>query len=278
MRIVIDYETQYRYETPSRSLAQLIRVTPRSFDSQYVAAWRLDLDLDAIVRESEDAFGNICHAVFSQKPHDQLTIHVRGEVETADTHGLTTGLPEPLPPEVFLRPTPLTLPGAALLEFAAEVGRGAGTDVLTRLHDLLSATHKKIVFQTEATTAATTAEEAFAAGAGVCQDLTHIFLACARVLGVPARYVSGHLLKLNGQIEQEATHAWAEAFVPDLGWIGFDVANGACPAETHVRVAAGFDYLSAAPVRGVRIGGGREALSVKLNVSDQRRRQHQSSS
>jgi transglutaminase-like putative cysteine protease len=119
--------------------------------------------------------------------------------------------------------------------------------------------------------------EAVALRRGVCQDLSHIFIACARLIGAPARYVSGHLVKLNGEVEQQASHAWAEALVPGLGWVGFDAANGACPAETHVRVATGFDYMSAAPVRGTRIGGGAEELSVKLAVADMAQRQMQAS-
>jgi transglutaminase-like putative cysteine protease len=277
MRIAIDFETRYVYEAPSRGLAQVLRVTPRSFDSQFVASWRLDIDVDAVVRESEDAFGNITNAIFTQKPHAQLTIHVQGEVETHDTHGMVNGLPEPLPPELFLRATPLTSPTPPMLDFVADLVRAAETDPLSRLHDLLAATHDRIRFKTDATTAATTAGEAFAAGEGVCQDLTHVFLTCARLMGAPARYVSGHLLRLNGEVDQEATHAWAEAHVPGLGWIGFDVANGACPSETHVRVATGFDYLSAGPVRGVRVGGGRELLSVSLSVAEQTQRQHQTS-
>jgi transglutaminase-like putative cysteine protease len=77
-------------------------------------------------------------------------------------------------------------------------------------------------------------------------------------------------------VEQEAGHAWAEAFVPDLGWVGFDAANGICATEAHVRVAAGLDYLGAAPVRGARRGGGAEHLAVEVIVDEQARRQSQS--
>jgi len=100
----------------------------------------------------------------------------------------------------------------------------------------------------------------------VCQDLAHIFLATARHLDIPSRYVSGYFHRADGVVEQEAGHAWVEAHVPGLGWVGFDPANGISTTEAHVRVAIGLDYLAAAPVRGSRVGGGVEALGVRLRV------------
>jgi transglutaminase-like putative cysteine protease len=146
------------------------------------------------------------------------------------------------------------------------------------LHRLLHAVHERIVFDTCSTHPATSAIQAFALGRGVCQDLSHIFIAAARRCGVPARYVSGHLARADGVVEQEASHAWAEAYVPDLGWLGFDPANGICPTEQHVRVATALDYLGAAPVRGSRSGGGAEHLRVRLSVEREAPRQQQSQS
>jgi transglutaminase-like putative cysteine protease len=123
-----------------------------------------------------------------------------------------------------------------------------------------------MTFDTEPTHAATTAAEAFAIRRGVCQDLTHIFIAAARHLRIPARYVSGYFWRIDGITDQDAAHAWAEAKVPGIGWVGFDPANGICSSEAHIRVAVGLDYLGAAPVRGSRYGGGSEALDVKLTV------------
>jgi transglutaminase-like putative cysteine protease len=276
MRIRIDYDTRYAYDKPARTIGQVLRVTPRSNDSQYVANWRVDLDIDEAAPVSEDAFGNLTHAFFTAGPLNHLTITVSGVVETTDTHGLLSGMPEPLPPDVFVRPTPLTETDEALKDFASGVAGGAEKDRLSLLHDLLAATHQGVAFDIRSTNAATSAIEAFAQKSGVCQDLSHIFIACARHLEIPARYVSGHLVK-TGEIEQQASHAWAEALVPGFGWVGFDVANGVCPSETHVRVATGFDYLSAAPVRGTRTGGGMEHLSVKLAVADLAQQQMQAS-
>jgi transglutaminase-like putative cysteine protease len=110
------------------------------------------------------------------------------------------------------------------------------------------------------------ASEAFALKRGVCRDHCHIFLAAARYLDIPARYIAGYLQMADGRIEQEAGHAWAEAFIPDIGWVGFDPANGLCPTEAYVRVAVGLDAIGAAPVRGVRFGLGSENLEVAVKV------------
>src|SRR6201986_2702069 len=131
------------------------------------------------------------------------------------------------------------------------------------------------------TNSGTSAIEAFGLKRGVCQDYAHIFIACARNAGVPARFVAGHFLRSDGMVNQQAGHAWAEAFVPDLGWGGFDPAHGICtpdsPTAAHARVAIGLDYLGAAPVRGTRYGGGKETLTVAVKV-DQAGRQGQSQS
>ena len=114
----------------------------------------------------------------------------------------------------------------------------------------------------------TRAEDAIAEGKGVCQDHAHIFIAAAREMGFPARYVSGYLM-MDDRIEQDATHAWAEAHVDGLGWVGFDVSNQICPDTRYVRVATGLDYQGAAPVTGTRYGGAGETLSVAIEVAQQ---------
>ena len=102
-----------------------------------------------------------------------------------------------------------------------------------------------------------------------CQDFAHVFVAAARTLGIPARYVSGYFLRTD-TIDQEAGHAWAEAHVPDLGWIGFDPAQGLCTTDRYVRIAIGADGNDAAPVRGARVGGLDESLSVAIQVQQGR--------
>jgi transglutaminase-like putative cysteine protease len=221
-----------------------------------------------------DAFGNITN-VLSHGPLSDLTIHVEGLVETHDTGGVLRGTDERFPPSLFLRSTPLTHTNPAMTAFARALSEESHGDALGFLHALLLQIHEHMTFDTDPTHTGTSAAEAFGLRRGVCQDYAHIFIACARNAGVPARYVSGHMLRADGQVAQDAGHAWAEAHVENLGWVGFDPANGICTTDAHVRVAIGLDYLSAAPVRGTRFGGGLETLEVAVRV-DQAGRQSQS--
>jgi len=275
MRIRVVHRTTYHYDTPATGVIQMLRLTPRNHDGQYVISWHIDVSADCRLDQHEDAFGNICHAFTAEGPFSELVVSVEGEVETRNTDGIVTGAIERFPPSLFLRETPLTKADDAIAGFAAAARTAAGSDTLKLLHGLLAGLHEDITFDPDPTHAATTAAEAFALKRGVCQDLTHIFIAAARCVGVPARYISGHFHRNDGVLEQEAGHAWAEAFVPTLGWVAFDAANGICATDAHIRVAAGLDYLGAAPVRGTRYGGAGETLSVNVHVN-QTQRQSQS--
>ncbi len=272
MRIRIDHSTRYGYARPARFIVQMLRLTPRSCESQQVGDWRIETDVDARLRRSEDAFGNIVHSLYTERPTDALTIRVMGEVSTVDTGGVIRGQYERLSPIVFLRDTPLTRADAAILDFAHAIGEG---DPLTRMHRLMGALHRDVTFEVGSTSAAHTAAEAFAQKRGVCQDHAQIFISAARKLGVPARYVSGHLNRSDGQHDQDAAHAWAEAWIEGLGWVGFDPANGICPTEHYVRVAVGLDALGATPIRGTSYGGGQESLTVALHVRPVQQSQQQ---
>ena len=265
MRILITHHTHYQYEHPPTSVIQMLRLTPRHHEGQYVVRWRIDLSQDCRLDHREDAFGNIVHAFTAAGPLSEIVLHVEGEVETQDTAGVVRGAIERFPPSVFLRETPLTRPDAAIAAFAQDIAERE-KDALGRLHLMAAALQREIAFDTDPTHVHTTAAEAFALKRGVCQDLTHIFIAAARWMDMPARYVSGHLKRGDDVVEQTAGHAWAEAFVPDLGWVGFDPTNGICVTEAHVRIAIGFDYLGAAPVRGSRHGGSEEKLTVTIRV------------
>jgi transglutaminase-like putative cysteine protease len=274
MRIRISHATTYVYDTPPTSVTQVLRLTPRNYEGQYVCAWRVDLSQDCQLHQHEDAFGNITHAFTAEGPFRELTVTVDGEVETTDTQGIVSGAVERFPPQFYLRETALTASDAAIDDFAETTRAGVGGDTLALLHALLSAINQEMTFDTDPTHVATAAAEAFALRRGVCQDLTHIYIAAARALGIPARYVGGHFHRADGVTAQEAGHAWAEAHVENLGWVGFDPTNGICVTEAHVRVAVGLDYLGAAPVRGTRRGGSGEQLKVAVHV-DQAARQAQ---
>lgn len=265
MRITVHHVTRYAFASSVAYSIQRLRLTPRSFAGQRVVEWRvLAHDAEPACR-FRDAFGNEVQLAARAGAHDEVVVAAAGIVETSEAHGVVRDLKEAAAPRVYLRSTPVTLADAAIIELA-NATRGA--DLIERLHDLMAAVHAAIVYETGATRDDTTAAEALAAGRGVCQDHAHVFIAAARSFGVPARYVTGYLVGADGA-PAAAHHAWAEAFVSDLGWVGFDAANAVCPAETYVRLACGLDGDGAAPVRGSRRGGGAETLEVEVAVAQQ---------
>jgi transglutaminase-like putative cysteine protease len=265
MRLRIQHTTTYRYEPAATGVIQILRLTPGSHDGQYVAEWQIDVSTDSRLDMHEDAFGNVTH-VMTHGAIEALTITVGGLIETHDTGGVLRGTDERFPPSLFLRPTSLTSVNPAMENFARELRAESEGDALGFLHSLMTQISEHMTFDEDPTNSGTSAIEAFGGKRGVCQDYAHIFIACARSGGVPARFVSGHFLRSDGTVNQQAGHAWAEAHVPSLGWVGFDPANCICTTEAHARIAIGLDYLGAAPVRGTRYGGGSETLTVSVRV------------
>jgi transglutaminase-like putative cysteine protease len=289
MRICVAHETVYRYDTPASGVIQTLRLTPRNHNGQYVVNWRIDVSADCRLEPQQDAFGNIIHAFSAGGPISELRLLAEGEVETQDMAGVVHGAVERFPPSLFLRETALTHADETLSAYSASFGHPAAAETLSVLHKLLARIHDDIDFDPRPATPGATAAEAFADRRGTCQDLTHIFIAVARMFGVPARYVSGYLHRPDGVAAQDGgqaqsspqdagnagdrgraqdgSHAWVEAHVPDLGWVGFDPANGLCVTDRYIRVAVGLDGLGAARVRGAFYGGGRETAAVKLQVT-----------
>ena len=271
MRIRVDHATTYDYDAPADGVVQALRLTPSNHEGQRILTWRVDIDADGTLRARRDAFGNVLHLFYAEAPVTRLTIRVAGEADVEDTAGVVRAAIEPFPAGVFLRQTPATAPDEALARWA----RGRERDEpLETLHALMADLHERMSFEPGTTEVTTGAAEAFRRKRGVCQDYAQILAGAARGLGIPARYVSGHLAHADGS-EQDASHAWVEALVPDLGWTGFDPANGVCPGETYLRVAAGLDYLDCAPIRGARRGGGAERLSVAVTAGKAPRQRQQ---
>lgn len=267
MRIQVRHDTVYAYATPPKYVIQKLRLSPRSHEGQHVRRWRIEVDKDCRLIETADAFGNVVHSFTLHDHFEDLTISVEGEVETEETAGVVRGAVERLPLALYLRETDLTEPNEAIADYARKFRRD-DSERLAGLHDMLADLHAHIRYDTGRTDSGTTASDAFELGHGVCQDFAHIFIAAARSLAIPARYVGGYLVQSNGTVSSDAGHAWAEAHVPDLGWVGFDPSNGVCVTEGYVRVAIGLDYLGAAPVRGAQAGGQTESLAVNVHTAD----------
>lgn len=262
MRIAIDHRSLYRFSQPQARIVQMLRLTPADTQDQTVVNWHVGVDCDARMRDAADGFGNRVTMLYAEGPLKALEIVVTGEVLTNRSNGVVHGSTEPLPPLLYLRSTPRTLAGGELPGFAEESVAGSG-DPLDRMHRLNKAMHVRFPRAPDAADTGITAAEAFDAKATTSRDVAQMFIAAARSLQVPARYVSGY--RTDGEAHS-APHAWAEAYVEKLGWVGFDPATGLCPDESYVRVAVGLDALGAASIAGMRIGKGKEELDVDLHV------------
>ena len=256
MRLSIDHLTTYRYAEMASRSTQYIRLTPQSDGRQRILDWHLEMPGQA--RQCRDGLGNLLHVLTLDNPHREISIRAWGEVEI-DTAGEPTRQ-SGLTPLIFLRHTRLTRPNREIEDFARQHG-GCSAAALEKL---MQALREAMPYRPGATKVSSTAAEAFAQGEGVCQDHTHVFLACARLLGMPARYVSGYLH--TDDAGHVASHAWAEVWVDD-SWLPFDVTNADANADSHLRLAVGVDYLDACPIRGVRFGGGAESMDARALVA-----------
>lgn len=264
MRLRVFHRTGYHYDAPLPYAIQTLRLTPAPYEGLTILHWCVEAEGRHTLPVLFDGLGNVIHCHSIDRPHLEARVTVDGEVETHRADGIVFGAPEPVPPSFFLRSTPLTAVDGAIALFAREAG--TGEDNLERLHRLMGVLRERLAYQKGYTDTQTAAAAALERGRGVCQDYAHVFIAAARSLGIPARYVSGYLWTGAGDLAYDATHAWAEAFVEDLGWVGFDAANGICPDEKYIRLAIGLDYWGAAPVRGLRRGTAAEEMQVKVQV------------
>jgi transglutaminase-like putative cysteine protease len=267
MRLAIRHTTRYRFAEPVAYGIQRIRLTPKETQGQTIHEWTMEFTGAREEFAYDDQNHNHVTFVSVDEGAAEVTIACRGTVSTEDHAGVIGHHAGHLPLWAFLGQSDLTRPGPRLRQLIASAARNGG-GVVPTLHDLSSAIREGVAYEVGHTHVDTTAEEAVAAGRGVCQDHAHIFISAARAMDVPARYVSGYLM-MNDRIDQEATHAWAEAWVEGLGWVGFDISNGISPDPRYVRVATGRDYRDAAPITGISFGAVTETLSVDLAVEQQ---------
>ena len=264
MRISVDHRTHYLYDEDARYVVQRLRLTPADNAMQTVHDWTITMPGIEGSVSYVDGFENLVHLVTNQGEFGVLYIRAHGTVETHDTAGIFGEDSSGRLPALYLRNTPMTEPDQSLKKFSKSIAEG--DDPVDFLHSVMNTLHKTVEFDTDSTHSGTSAREAFAMGRGVCQDHTHIFLSIARAHNIPARYVTGYLHVGTIEEPEVAHHAWAEAYVPDLGWVGFDPVNCISPNEHYIRLACGLDAAYAAPVVGVRRGGGGEVLDVAVEV------------
>ena len=276
MRLGIRHTTRYRYEPAALRLALRLKLFPANTSAQRILDWKVSVNGQTVSPSVEEASGDRLGLWLRHREAEEVTIAAEGTVETSDTAGVLREVPDITAPPVWLRETPLTRPDPAIVRLAGEID---GETPLERLHRLSEAVHEAVAYQKDVTEAGTTAAEAMAIGAGVCQDQTHVFIAAAREMGVPARYVVGYILTEaieEAVVPPAETHAWGEAFVPELGWTGFDPTHKLCPTSAYVRLCCGFDADDAAPIRGNVLGETDTTLEVDLSVAAQAQSQQQS--
>jgi len=273
MHIRIRHDIIHSYAEPPKAANRKLLLTPRNYQGQHVQNWRIDLDHNCRLRQGEDAFGNVQHCYSVDGPFDRLVVSIEGEVDTFDTAGVVKGAVERFPMALYLRDTPLGAADPELRAYAQEASAHEA-ELLSKLHALLGALHDDLGPVRE-DAPVEGAAAAFARRSAGTADQAHIFIACAREIGAPARFVSGFLC-----VDDAAPilHGWAEAYVDTLGWVGFDVGACSSPAENYLRIAAALDSQGAAPLKSAQAGGGEVVETHKPMIAARRQGQTQSQS
>jgi len=264
MRLSVNHSTSYDYDAPVEYGLQQVRLTPKKREGQKIIHWEISVAGGHKELHFTDHHANDVDLISIDPGGEQLVIHTRGEVETSDTAGIVGPHHGFMPLWMFKRPTALTRPGPNIQALLSELDSSFENDI-ARGHALSALIISHVLYKTGQTDSTTGAEEAVKQGYGVCQDHAHIFITAMRLLGHPARYVSGYLM-MNDRIDQDATHAWAEAWFEGIGWLGFDVSNGHSPDSRYICVASGLDYDDASPISGMRFGATAESMVVQLQV------------
>jgi transglutaminase-like putative cysteine protease len=290
MLLTIHHETTYRYSQAAHYSIQHVRLTPRIDGTQRILNWKLDLPGKRW--RQIDAFGNIVHSASVTDPHGDVRIIAQGVVETIGLAGQLLPEDGTIPPLAYALPTPLTESNAqidALARDATSADNTASAEnplktpffTIDSAKKLMHSVFSAIEYVPGATDVSASAIEAWNKKKGVCQDMTHVFLAACRNVGVPARYVSGYVLTDN---DHAATHAWAEVWAREdvserdahtarTGWLGLDITHNVLAGPNLCRLAVGRDFMDASPVRGMRMGGTGEKLEVNVSVGQGREQQ-----
>jgi transglutaminase-like putative cysteine protease len=263
MQLHIHHETRYEYAEPVSYSIQALKLTPRADPGQRVLSWRVVSPGERL--EQVDPYGNLTQVMTIETPHREMRIVVEGVVDVDEDATLMPPESGGLSPLAYLAPTALTRPDAAVRELAERcLGRHpANRDTLM---NLVAGIRRAVSYESGVTNVTHTAAEALDLGVGVCQDHAHVLVACCRAAGVPARYVSGYFHA--GETGEMASHAWADVWLGESQvWLSLDVTHAEQAGARHCRLAVGRDYLDAAPVRGVRRGGGHESMAVTVRVT-----------
>lgn len=265
MRLNISHRTTYTYEPAATRVALRVKLYPSIFDGQTTEFWEVRINGEAVEPLYVSGFGDDVALWQSGASPERIEVVAGGVVSTEDRAGVVRDLPRRPPSAIFLRITDLTEPDDAIRDLASQAG---GKDELETVHALSSVVGDAVEYQSKATHSGTTAAEALALGAGVCQDHAHIFIAACRSLQIPARYVTGYLRATEEQDDLLETHAWTEVHIRGLGWVGLDPSNGISPTDHYIRIASGLDAVDATPIKGHVVGGSKISLTAEVSVAE----------
>ncbi len=277
----IRHLTRYVYNAAVHESLTEVRMHPRTEGRQRCLDYQLAVTPKARVHVYRDFLGNSVHHFGVPAPHSELKIMAESVVEMKDFPDIPDALDrrawaeldeevkrgdywEMLLPSHFSQPTPL------LLELANRLDAVRRDDPLQLLYELNTRLHDAFAYEPESTNVDSPIDDALRQGSGVCQDFAHIMITVVRGLGIPCRYVSGYLHHSGGAHErsrEDATHAWVEAWLPSIGWTGFDPTNDLLARERHIRTAVGRDYADVPPTRGVFKGDAATAMAVAVSVT-----------
>ena len=287
MKYRITHTTAYHYSEPASLSQNELFLTPRTTKHQQVMDSRLTFEPEPqYLHRRIDYFGNIAHVFMVQQPHGELALTATNTVQTNPSFTqnaaatlpwenvvqrlVTHRQPEELEASQFVFASPLIAINSAVLAYA-QPSFPPGTPVLAGAVDLMRRIFTEFTYDKSASTVDTSVAQVLNSRKGVCQDFSHLAIACLRSLGLAARYVSGYLETLPPpgkpkMVGADASHAWVSVFVPEVGWIDFDPTNNMLSGESHITLAWGRDYSDVAPVKGVVMGGGVHTLSVVVDV------------
>jgi transglutaminase-like putative cysteine protease/predicted glutamine amidotransferase len=278
------HRTAYRYAKPVERSSHILRLTPKHSAKQRVVSHDISVSVNGETRTYDDVFGNRVRRMNIDTPYTELIIEARSSVEVLDVDPLDfrplkarSTIPLVWMPwqrqvlQPFLLPPELPESNLEeLTEYAMSFVKRNDYDLLDTLLDINATIFKEYEYRQGSTTISTTPFEVYANRRGVCQDFTNLFICLARLLSVPARYQCGYIYtgpKNPNQVQSEASHAWLQVYLPEVGWKGFDPTNGILTQTDHVRVAVGRNYRDATPTSGtIYVGGGRETLEVDVRV------------
>jgi transglutaminase-like putative cysteine protease len=277
----IEHITRFRYSQPISESVMEVHMQPRTEGNQRCLNFNLHTNPQARTQHYPDYLKNVVHFFDIPFKHTQLILRAESLVEllsppslpeslSADSWSAIDALTREQDHWEFLRPSERTEPTELLNQFAAELDVRRRDDPLTVLRQMNMAIYEAFDYMPESTDVDSPIDEALEKRRGVCQDLAHIMIALVRGLGIPSRYVSGYLYYRHDNPDRstpDQSHAWVEALLPSLGWVGFDPTNNIMAGERHIRVAIGRDYSDVPPTKGVFKGAVESELEVEVHVT-----------